>query len=995
MRLVGMEKGVGTPGPGVRGRPRGNRTARLALIAAAAWAFGRPAFGALGEEPAVDFAPVAGDFRLADGGELAPLCVDAADWPGVVRAARDLQADIGRVAGTRPRLDTAAPAPASAVVLVGTLGRSPLIDGLVRGGKLDASAISGKWESFLRRVVDAPLPGVDRALVIAGSDKRGTIYGIYDLSEQIGVSPWTFWADVPARRHSRLFVRAGAFVQGPPSVKYRGIFLNDEAPDLTNWVRSHYGNVPGYPGSANYGRAFYARLFETILRLRGNTLWPAMWNNAFNEDDPENARLADEYGVVMGTSHQEPMLRAQKEWDRGPGRRYGNWNFNEAGQRPALERFWRDGIRRNRSYESLITMGLRAENDSGSPIGRDLTGRIIGIQRKILSEEMNADVTKIPQVWCLYKEVMDFYDEGLRVPDDITLLWAEDNWGNLRRLPGPAERGRAGGAGVYTHFDYHGAPRNYQWINTSPIPKVWDQMSLAKQYGADRIWIVNVGHFKGYEFPLEFFMHLAWNTDRWTSRNLDEYTRLWAGREFGPAHAAEIAAIISAATQFNGRRKPELLGPDTYSLVDYDEFETVVADYEALALRAERIGRLLPPESRDAFCELVLFPTKACAALNAMYLAAARNALYASQGRAGANDAAAEARALFRAQAGLMNYYNRVLAGGKWDHFMDQPYIGYTGWDGPRQNTLDAVPLREIRLPDAARMGVAVPDSATAAEGGDLSLPPFDAFNRQRRWVDVFDKGRAGFEFSARASAPWILLSAAGGRVEKDQRLWVGVDWSRVKSGVSLGDIEILGAGGRVSVKVRAFNPVEVTRESLRGFVEGDGCVSIEAEHFTRSTEAGANRWIRIPHYGHTLSGMRADGPADVLATPGKDSPCLEYRLYLFHTGEVRVQTILGATLNFLPGRPLRYAVSFDDESPKVVTVVPAGYNANYNNPDWVESVKDNCRRVASLHRVDRPGYHTLKVWMVDPAVVVEKIVVDTGGVKPSYLGPPESFHRD
>ena len=839
-----------------------------------------------------------------------------------------------------------------------------------------------------------PLPDVASALVICGSDKRGTIYGIYDLSEHIGVSPWYFWADVPPKHHNQLFVKAGKFVQGPPSVKYRGIFLNDEAPDLTGWVNQKFGPVPGHPGVANYGRGFYTNVFELMLRLRANYLWPAMWNNAFNEDDPENARLADEYGIVMGTSHQEPMLRAQKEWDRGPGKKFGNWNYNITNQQPVLQQFWREGIRRNKNFESIITLGLRAENDSGTPIGKDLTEQIVGVQRQILAEEINPDLAKVPQTWCLYKEVQNFYNDGLRVPDDVTMLWAEDNWGDIRRLPSAAERQRSGGAGVYYHFDYHGGPRNYQWINTSPISKVWDQLSLAKQYGADRIWIVNVGHLKGYEFPVEFFMHLAWDTTRWTNERLDEYTRLWAEREFGPAHAVEIADIISSYTKFNGRRKPELLAPDTYSLVNYGEFEKVVADYEALAARAEKISEQLSPESRDAFYGLVLFPTKASAGLNAMYLAAAKNALYAKQGRASANDFAAQTRTLFAAQANLMDYFNRTFAGGQWNHFMDQPYIGYVNWNEPRQNNLGAVHLTEIQVPDAATMGVMVEGSETAVTNGEILLPQFDAFNQQCRYVDVFNQGKTPFEFSAVSDSPWIALSESRGEVEKDKRVWISMDWTKAPQGTGSGWVKFSGAGGDVTLNVSAFHPVAPARDLLQGFVESDGYVAIEAEHFTTKTDAGANRWIKIPDYGHTLSAMRADAPADAQATPGKDSPCLDYRMYLFNSGKVEVTSTVGPTLNVIHGRPLRYAVSFDDETPQIVTIIPADFNAGNGNRDWEESVRNNCRHVTSTHTLASAGYHTLKIWMVDPAVAVEKIVVNTGGMEPSYLGPPESFHR-
>ncbi len=950
---------------------------------------------AIGEPEFVTTTPERGSFSICDKDSLAAIQIDTNDFAGVIRAAGDLQQDIAQVTGQTPKMFSGK-TPTSNLILIGTLGKSEIIDELVRTKKIDVSQIAGKWESFFLQVVPKPFPGVDSALVICGSDKRGTIYGIYDLSEHIGVSPWHYWADVPAKHHEQLFVRPGKFVQGPPSVKYRGIFLNDEAPDLSSWIHEKYGTVPGLNNVANYNRAFYTNLFEVILRMRGNYLWPAMWNNAFNEDDPEDPRLADEYGVVMGSSHQEPMLRAQKEWDRKLAKEYGSWNYNKTNQQPVLQQFWREGVRRNKNYESIITLGLRAENDAGTPIGKDLTEQIVNVQRQILAEEINPDLTKVPQMWCLYKEVQGFYNDGLRVPDDVTLLWAEDNWGNVRRLPTADERRRGGGAGVYYHFDYHGGPRNYQWINTSPIPKVWDQLSLAKQYGADRIWIVNVGHFKGYEFPMEFFLHLAWDTDKWTSENLDEYTRLWAQREFGAEHADEIAKIISTYTKFNGRRKPELLDARTYSLVNYGEYEQVVSDYNSLAAEAGKIMEQLPSESRDAFYELVLFPTKASAQLNELYLAAAKNALYAKQGRASANDFAAKTRSLFVAQTNQMDYFNRTFAGGKWDHFMDQPYIGYVTWNDPPRNNLNAAHLAEVEVPEPAAMGVAV-EGSTSAWPDDTNaptLPQFDSFNQQRRYVDIFNKGKTPFDFTATADAPWVTLSETAGSIAQEKRIWISVDWSKAPKGTNSAMVKITGAKGDRTVTFEAFKPAGITRDSLRGFVEGDGCVSMEAEHFTRKSDAGANRWIKIPNYGHTLSGMRAEGPVDALATPGKGSPCLEYKMYLFSTGKLDVETTVGPTLNFIPGRALRYAVSFDDEPPQVVTIVPADFNAGNGNRNWEESVKDNGRHVTSSHSIAKPGYHMLKIWMIDPAVVVEKIVVNTGGVRPSYLGPPESFSR-
>jgi hypothetical protein len=969
----------------------------LLLLGLCLFSFHPDAF-ALGQTHYVESVNSPGSFTIVQDNAAATLYVDSGDHAGVIRAVNDLQADVARVTGKTPAVSHQENGLGPNAIIVGTLGKSDVIDRMVREHKIDVTAIAGKWESFLIQVVPDPMPGVAGGLIIAGSDKRATIYGVYDLSEQIGVSPWYWWGDVPVEHKTALFVKAGAYVQGPPAVKYRGIFLNDEVPDLTLWVREKYGTlaVPGNQPPANYGRGFYTNLFELILRLKGNYLWPAMWNNRFNEDDPDNPRLADEYGIVMGTSHQEPMLRAQKEWDWGSkyGKIYHSWNYSVPQQQPVLQQFWREGVRRNKNFESIFTMGLRAENDSGAPIGKELTGEIVKAQRDILAEEINADLTKVPQVWCLYKEVQDFYNEGMRVPEDVTLLWADDNWGNVRRLPTPEERQRAGGAGVYYHFDYHGGPRSYQWINTSPIAKIWDQLSLAKEYGADRIWIVNVGHFKGYEFPMEYFMNLAWNADRWTNSNMNEFTRLWAEREFGPALADDIADVISKSTKYNGRRKPELLDANTYSLDHYQEAERVVAEFQAVSNKAAGIFYKLPQDKQDAFYELVFFPAEAAAQLNELYVAAARNASYARQGRASANDLAAQTRDLFQAQTNLMNYFNKTFARGKWDHFMDQPYIGYTSWRDPAQNNLRAVKLTEIAVPDAPAMGMAVDGSDASWPGAEVDavLPQFDAFNQQRHYIDIFNKGKTPFDFTASAGNPWIVLSETNGTIEKDKRLWVSVDWSKTLRQKAFGTVQIAGANTNLTVKVNSFNPTEVTRGSLDGFVEGENVVSIEPEHFTKKTDAGSNRWIKIEDYGRTLSGMRATGMVDApSATPGKDSPCLEYQMYLFDT-MAEVTAITGPTLNFIPGRGLLFAVSFDDEPPQVVTLVPANYSAQNGNRDWEASVENNARYARTRHTLAKPGYHTLKIWMIDPGVVLQKLVVDLGGLKPSYLGPPQSY---
>ena len=932
---------------------------------------------ALGQPRYVGTTKNPGSFVIVDRNVATTILVDATDYPGVLRAVQDLQEDIKRVTDITAAIVHETPNHGPSLILIGTIGRSAIIDHLVQVKKIDVSSISGKWESFTVRTVADPLPGIKSALVIAGSDKRGTIYGIYDLSEQIGVSPWYWWADVPVHRQDTLTVKPGIYTQGPPAVKYRGVFLNDEAPSLTGWVKEKYGN---------YNHEFYEKVFELLLRLKANYLWPAMWNNAFNEDDPLNPKLADEYGIVMGTSHHEPMMRAQQEWKRHGS---GPWDYSKNGA--VLREFWQQGLERNKEYENITTIGMRGDGDMpmSATANIALLEQIVADQRKIIADVYHRDPATVPQDWALYKEVLEYYDKGMRVPDDVTLLWCDDNWGDIRRLPTPEERKRSGGAGVYYHFDYVGDPRSYKWINTNPIPKVWEQMNLALHYGADRIWIVNVGDLKPMEFPMEFFLSLAWNPARWPKESIEEFTRLWATREFGPEHAEEIADIISKYTKYNGRRKPELLEPNTYSLVNYREADTVVSDFQAITTKAEEIYKKLPEDEKNAFYELVLHLTKASSVVNQLYVAAGKNQLYANQGRASTNEVAREARALFQKDAELSAYYNHTLAGGKWDHMMDQTHIGYTFWNEPPQNNMPKV--TEIELPQAASMGVAVEGSSLAWPGAseEAKLPRFDVFNQQSFYVDVFNRGKSPFKFTAGAAQPWIKISEPQGSVDQEKRVWISVDWSRAPEGNSSGSFAISSSSGQsVMVKVDAFRPAAPAREKLDGFVEGDGYISVEAVHYTKKVDGPSARWEKIDDLGRTLSAMSVFPVTAQSLLPGQDPPCLEYKMYLFHSGAVTVEAILDPTLNFVPGRGLRYAVSFDGETPQIIDVL-----AQNTTEAWATSVKDSIRTARSTHQIANAGYHTLKFWMVDPGIVLQKLVVDLGGVRPSYLGPPESYH--
>ena len=915
---------------------------------------------------------------------VAPIFMDASDHAGVLRAAADLCADFERVGGGKPALNTRDQPRGDTVVIAGTLGRSALIDQLVLAGKFPTTDLAGKWESFVISTVEAPMPGVSRALVIAGSDKRGTIYGLYELSEQLGVSPWYWWADVPPKKRTEAYVRPGRYVSGEPVVKYRGIFLNDEAPCLTGWAAEKFGGL---------NSQFYTKVFELLLRLRANYLWPAMWDNAFNEDDPLNPRLADEYGIVMGTSHHEPMMRAHKEWTTRRAQ-YGNGQWNYATNAEALQRFFREGIARNKDFENLVTVGMRGDGDesmvSTGSIESDIKQleKIFTDQRRILAEEMKVDPATVPQLWALFTEVQKFYEAGLRPPDDVTLLWTDDNTGNLRRLPTPDERGRSGGAGIYYHFDMHGGPYAYQWINTNPFWKISEQMNLAAQYGATRIWIVNVGDLKPLELPIEFFLRMAWNPAAYTGDQVADYTRRWAERDFGPEHAGEIADIVTLYTKYNGWRKPELIKPETFSLLHYNEADRVESAWRDVAERAEKLYAVLPPEQRDAFFQLVLHPAKASSIVATMNIAAGRNHLFAKQGRATTNRLAEEVRELFRQDRALTDAYNHQLAGGKWNHLMDQTHLGQFDWEPP---VVDAMPaLVEVASANEARLGVSIEGSPFTWPdhyAGPV-LPAFDSFQPRRSYIDVFAMGTRPVEFEVAAEQPWILLTEEL-RVGGDWRYWVEIDWANAPEGDSTGMIVVRGKR-TVRVKVPVSRATHAQREAASGrFASLTGPISIPACAPARQTEVAGVRWVSLPGYGRGDAAMTVQPVTAASVLPPASAPTLEYPVYLPRAGRYTVTLVLGPVMDFVPDRGIRIAASFDDAAPQVLDIFADRADGTFLGRTWDQATRDNARYLRSTHEVAAPGPHVFKLAMVDPAVVVQTIIISDRRMPESYFGPP------
>ena len=805
------------------------------------------------------------------------ICVDPKDDELVQQAANLLQQDIERVTGVKPPLSSTVPN--KSCIIIGSISKSSLIHAIDKDGKSKLSSLKNKWETYL-------IQSTASNLVIAGSDRRGTAYGVFEISKQLGVSPWYWWADVPVKKRGNLYIKKNISVSDAPKVKYRGIFINDEAPALSNWTKEKFGG---------FKHPFYEKVFELILRLKGNYLWPAMWGNAFYDDDAANIKMADKYGIVIGTSHHEPLMRAHVEW-----RRYGQGKWNYDSNDVKLKEFWRAGMQRA-TNEKIVSVGMRGDGDE--PMSREtataLLERIVKDQRKIIEDVTSKPASETPQLWALYKEVQDYYDKGMRVPDDVTLLLCDDNWGNLRKLPKSEDKPRSGGYGIYYHFDYVGGPRNYKWLNTNPLPRIWEQMHLAWEYNARQIWVVNVGDIKPMEFPISFFLDYAWNPERIGASDLQHYSENWAGAQFGQQYAIAIADILAKYAKYNSRRKPELLDAGTYNLTN-GEWKKIVDDYNNLLKKAEEVNYSLPEIYKNAYFQLVLHPVKACANLNELYYNVALNKQAYTNKWKEANNYADKVKQLYINDSLISGQYH-LLNKGKWNHMMSQTHIGYTYWQQPNFQ----------KMPDVKYVP---PDS-------------------------VIVKKEAGL-------------------------------------------VDIRNAGVPDGVKGHVFYQAEKLG------------VSFAADHYTKAVNSNVIKWQILPDHGRTGSAITAFPVTAPEQKPGGNSPHLEYEFYSFSEGEFSIQAYHSPTLNFHNAEEgLQYAISIDDETPQLISINKEDKNSI--SGIWNKWVAENIIIKSSKHRISQPGKHIVKYWMVSPAVVLQKLILDFSDTEQSYLGPAETIHTN
>ncbi|MBB3221013.1 glycosyl hydrolase 115 family protein [Pseudoduganella umbonata] len=869
---------------------------------------------------------------------------------------RDLQAVGGAPAARAARL-----ADCREVCVV--IGRhdSPLLREIARTEGLDFAALAGQWERYQRVGIDSRARPGTRLLVIAGSDARGAVFGAVDLTREIGVSAWEWWADVKPRTADRIAVRGAKILSDAPSVRYRGIFLNDEDWGLQPWA------AQTFDPARDIGPATYARIFELLWRLKANLLWPAMHDSTkpFYQV-PGNAQAAKDYAIIVGTSHAEPMMRNNvREWNKGDG------DFNFFTNRAAIARYWKTRVDETTGAEAFYTMGIRGVHDSAME-GADTIDEAragvtdaIALQRRLLADAWRKPLPRIPQALTVYKEMLDIYNSGLRVPDDITLVWPDDNYGYLHQLSTPKEAARSGGTGLYYHISYWGRPHDYLWLATTPPGLLRDQLQRAVATRTDRLWVLNVGDIKPAEYLTQYFLDAAFDKrqlDRPAAGHMGE----WFAQQFGAAQAPAIADIMREFYALAWERKPEYMGfsqtePTTPTRqADYlqsggEEAEQRLARYEALALRAQAIGAALPADRKDAFFQLVLYPVRASANLNARILKLDLAAQYARMGRPSAQHYASAAKAAQAAIAADTAHYN-AQAGGKWRGMMDA---------APRRLPVFAEPVfPAYGAPSRSDCGLAFP-SPLSAQGGALW---FTRGVPETKTLTVIQYAAAPLRWSAGKVPAGLRLSHDGGTLDAangyEQRIAVAYDGKGDTNGLQIGC-----GGQRLTARVQVAPGAAIATEHER-------IITLPA------TLASAPGWTPV-EIGSFGMAQRAD-----LALPSRDdpagAPALDYPFHSHTKAGARLRIVAVPVHALTSASKLRIAVSLDGEAPVTLDFGTVG-----RSDEWKRNVLSNSAvRTLALPAL-APGAHRLRVQALDPGFVLDRIEVVFDGAPQFYGAPP------
>lgn len=933
------------------------------------------------------------------------LVVEPEAHEGVRRIAAKVADDFARVTGTRPARSPTLPGDGTTAVVIATLGSSPLADRFASrsagAGGFDPAALAGRTEVF--QVVR-----VDEALLVVGSDRLGTIYGAFALCEHLGVSPLHWWGDVaPQPRPDATLGPDVEQLSTEPSVRYRGFFINDEWPCFGTWTHTTFGG---------FTAEMYDHVFELLLRLRGNYLWPAMWSSSFALDGPGQAseELAATYGIVVGASHHEPCHRASEEWDHvsGEGGEYGAaWDFrsNEEG----LTRYWEDGLRRSGGLGRMVTLGMRGERDSallgeGSPVADNvnLLRRVIATQRELVARH-DPDA---PQVIALYKEVEEYFHGSAHVPglkdwdglDDVILMLCDDNFGFVRTLPGPELAGRR--FGLYYHFDYHGGPVSYEWMPSTPFEKAWEQLSKAYAFGVRDAWVVNVGDLKFNEVSLAHFMAMAYDMDTHGAEQLDsarEWVDGWVATTFpvlDDGARAAASEVLRGVYRLNGLRRPEAVNSRVYHPAHHREADRMLAETGRLeALNAQVIAALDgAPSSLTVYRSMVDLPARASLALLRMHLFAAKNQHYARQGKTVANEYAAKVAACIEEDRAV-GAEIAAFEGGKWFGHHLAEHVGFTGWN----HHANRYPVRALVEPAGRpRLVVSRPDSEEIYHqryGWPMTVVVDDFLDAgvSEVAIEVANDGVGEVAFTVVADGnglpPWLSVSPTSGSVAGQVVVRVRCDRSLLPAdGVVRARLLVSDGEATVALDVSAARP-EVADLPPMTFLPRRGVVVMNADHVAAVEWTRRGSYVALTDHGRTGAGI-AVRPVTAAFADGQPAPGVTYRFVAPAAGECTLELWTTPTNPVAAHTPLRLRVRAGAAS-QTVTTVPADYTAFHTDPRWAPGVLDNIRVATTTIRTT-DGVNELTVSPLEPGLILERLLVYPAGSPPSssYLGPEESW---
>lgn len=957
------------------------------------------------------------------------ICLEQSAFPGVIRVTEKVAHDVELVSGKKPQIlvekeipETLESSGEDWTIIAATKGKSSFLKKLEEAGSAELKELEQKRECYAWIFPEIKNRTKSNLLVIAGSDKRGTIYGLFHLSEMLGVSPFVDWCGLMPPKQEKIELREDmACISKEPSVRYRGFFINDEWPAFGNWCNHNFG---GFNAKA------YDHVFELLLRLKGNYLWPAMWSARFADDGPGllNAELADEYGIIMGMSHHEPCLRQGEEYKylRGKNSVYGDaWNFRT--NREGITKFWEDGLKRSGKFENVITVGMRGEADTAI-MGKNATLEdniqllrdVLKTQKKLIQEHVNPDLTRVPRMIALYKEVEEFFygDEktkglmGAEELEDVILMLCDDNYGNLRTLPTEEMRKHAGGYGMYYHLDYHGWPVSYEWINSSYLPKIWEQMSMAYDFGVRELWMVNVGDIATQEFPLSFFLDMAYDFDRWGSRALNctqEYTRKWVRQQFGSVEEETqdtIADILEQYTKIIHRRRPEALNPETYHPVQEKESSRIFEEAEQLLKKLQDVYETIEktnPQNLSAFIALVYYPAFGTMNLVKMQILAGWNHYYANLGAVCANDYVDEVERCMEQDRKAVEMYHQMDQ-GRWYGMGMSQHIGFTHWN--EDECRNPVVMRVIPLKKRSIL-VAADGTAQHAEGSpwlDNTMKLKDFLNPDctRASVTLYSRSDLKAEYKVLKKPGWLSVEPMEGWLD-------GVSQKKVRQNLTLikqrlpetnqdtiqDSLEIATPEGKCEITVPVYTGNLQDKKNV--FVDTMGYLSIEAAHYVNSVPGNyKDRQVKFENlqgYGKTNSAMKAF-PSDACTVPGQDAPYLEYQFVLEESGTYEAEFYMQPSNPVTRENQLLYAVRINEEMTETVNAVEKDYQVGDQAEKWAEGVLSQIRRQTVSIKC-RAGFNTLRVYHVTPGFVLEKIVIYPMGEKPeeSYLGPAETYH--